>query len=242
MLSFADLGSMPHGPVLDLLLGSPIAVGRLRSLIGDLGGIFYTQVAFRTPAPVSKKSYDENNSMYKVGAEYHLDGQANDSGVRFPDPWTVMIGIALVDLQSDTMGNFTVFKGSHTSQYWGDYPAMKMSQTLPSFPDPTLVMLAAGDAILCHVLLAHRGGKNVSPRSRHDEPRQDTSISHTPLRTREMVFIRVQARDIEYFAQTRSQGVIQAPWCEYLPTVRIVASSNNLPEQVPVLSSNGDDT
>jgi hypothetical protein len=68
-----------------------------------------------TTTASNNNTINNNTSMknpdYHPGAEYHLDGNANAFGIRFPDPWTVLVGIALVDITTVDMGNFTVFPG-----------------------------------------------------------------------------------------------------------------------------------
>eukprot|EP01034_Spumella_vulgaris_P034579 gene34579-42655_t len=198
---------------------------RLRCMMGsEPSGIFYSQVAYRTPVKGSKKVKTKLPSLdYVPGAEYHLDGSANGQGTRFPDPWTVMIGIALVDIQTLDMGNFTVFPGSHTGRDWSRYPEEKVSKTLPTLGETVHVCLPAGGVVFAHVLLAHRGGKNEKQNPSEEEEEEgkdnipfslnldqkDTTSSgdgevpdyvarFIPSNTREMVFIRVQARGIDY--------------------------------------------
>lgn len=162
-----------HAPVLDVLLQSPALLAKCAAIMqAPLTGCFYNQVALRTPAPEEVKA---RVPEYAVGAEYHLDGQANSAGIRFPDPWSLLIGIALQDIDPG-MGEFTVFRGSHTCRDWSSYPVEKMAKTLPSLPNEHRIVMKAGDAVLCHALLAHRGGKNCT----------------TDGRTREMVFFRLQ--------------------------------------------------
>jgi hypothetical protein len=203
-----------NAQILDLLLKSPKILGRLNDLMDELCGIFYTQIAFRTPFPLNMKTKKENKqaSDYITGAEYHLDGQANASGDRFPDHWTVLVGIALVDILTIEKGNFTVFPTSHTSRDWSFYTEEKKTKTLPNLGEPLKICLHAGDAVLCHVLLAHRGGKNEL---KNDVRNEDEMIKNIPLNTREMIFIRVQASNIDYFSIERSINVLKNPWYEH---------------------------
>lgn len=178
----------------------------------EIGGIFYSQIAFRTPVPASLRQSDVPD--YLVGAEYHLDGQANASGERFPDHWTVLVGIALVDILTEDMGNFTVFPGAHIARDWKSYPNEKRSKTLPSFSELHKICMRQGDAVLCHVLLPHRGGKNtLEPIDRE----ADSVIRHIQTQTREMVFFRVKAKDINYTQKERSLRVLENPWHEHYP-------------------------
>ena len=66
--------------------------------------------------------------------------------------------------------------------------------------------------IFCHVLLPHRGGKNtLDPNSYEDDP----FVKNIPKMTREMVFIRVQGKDINYASVNRSISVLDNPWIDY---------------------------
>ena len=120
-------------PILALLQNSVALKQHIHAIVGDIGGVFYTQVAIRTPIvpaqssqkeaipqedvskPLSKTqlkkiqhrerfvkncSANTNCARYetmRIRLDYHIDGQANQTGSRFPDYWTVLIGIALND-------------------------------------------------------------------------------------------------------------------------------------------------
>lgn len=198
-------------PILNLLLKSPKIIGRIQYLTGRMSGIFYTQVAFRTPLPNSMRDSTINIDEYLPGQEYHIDGQANASGDRFPDHWTLLIGIALVDILTTDKGNFTVFPGSHTSRSWASYPFEKKTRTLPNLENPTKICLKAGDCVIVHVLVAHRGGKNILELTAE----RDGIVSNIQPNTREMVFIRVQCEGIDYRSPERSAMVLQDPWHEH---------------------------
>jgi hypothetical protein len=203
-LHFSSLNQpVEHAPILDIVLQSPRLLQSICALLkSPPGGIFYNQVAYRTPLPhnCSSKILD-----YTPGAEYHIDGQANAYGTRFPDPWSVLVGIALVDLDREDMGNFTIFPGAHYHN-WCHYPQEKRDKTLPDLGTPYRVCLKAGDAVFCHVLLPHRGGKNTVLKTEHIDreqalPTQDlqqwigidyTELSQIPRGTREMIFFRIQ--------------------------------------------------
>jgi hypothetical protein len=197
-----------HIPIVNLLVKSPIVIGKLVGLIGrEISSIFYSQIAYRTPVP--KKNRFE---YYTPGAEYHLDGQANSNGDRFPDHWTVQIGIALVDIKSKSMGNFTVFPGKHSSICWNNYCELKKSKMLPHFDNEERICLNAGDVIFCHVLLPHRGGKNIIDPTLYE---QDPFVKNIPKMTREMIFIRIRGKGIDYQSVERSLAVLENPWYEF---------------------------
>ena len=211
-LNLTDIATEPkeNAPILDLLLRSPKILARLRDMMPQIGGIFYSQIAFRTPVPASLKTTSAPD--YQIGAEYHLDGQANASGERFPDHWTVLLGIALVDINTENMGNFTVFPGSHIARDWSSYPEEKRSKTLPSFKEHHKICMNRGDAVFCHVLLPHRGGKNTLE---FTDREADSVVKNIQTQTREMVFFRIKAKDICYHDKARSLQVLQDPWNEH---------------------------
>ena len=99
----------------------------------------------------------------RPGTNYHIDGQSNAQGTRFPDYWTIEIGIALSDQTIPNCGNFTVWDGFHndSSVKWHNYPEQKKTNTLPDLGEPTQICLREGDVVFAHVLLPHRGGMNV---------------------------------------------------------------------------------
>lgn len=139
------------------------------------------------------------------------------------------MGIALADQLVTNAGNFTVFPGAHTSVNWGHYPDMKKNGELPGLGEPTQICLLAGEAIFAHVLLPHRGGRNVY---NHGMQRESYERA-VPWGTREMVFFRVKARGIDYSSPERSLRVLHDPWAEYqlaLPS-RFVDCRSDVDEQ-----------
>lgn len=229
-----DHGPVEHPAVLDLILQSPTLIRFIQTITKScIAGIFYSQVAFRTPLLSRKLTGDAQVPDYATGAEYHLDGQANASGTRFPDPWSVLVGIALVDITTEDKGNFTVFPGWHTGRDWSNYPEEKRTKTLPNLGTPTHICLKAGDAVLVHVLLPHRGGKNTvslhatstaSASSCTEDKCSDpiegsgSNLPHPwniPANTREMVFIRVRVAGVPYESPERGPALLRDPMCEF---------------------------
>lgn len=232
MTRFDDLECLPaeHAPILDLVLQSPQVVETLRGLMGCApAGIFYSQCGFRTPLALQPQG-GQVPLTYTVGAEYHIDGNCNAAGTRFPDPFTVIIGVALVDILTQEKGNFTVFPGAHTARDWSNYPHEKMTKSLPSFQETAHVCLAAGDVVFSHCLLPHRGGKNqLSPEEiaqRHTVPILDENgrnlIRHIPPGTREMVFFRIRGEGIAY-DEERNARVLLDPFAEHPEVMRLVS-------------------
>lgn len=238
-LTELETTAVEHVPVLDLLLQSPALLVKLEAIMGSKPcGIFYNQVAYRTPLVNPKPSVME----YSPGAEYHIDGQANGYGTRFPDPWSVLVGVALVDIDSLNMGNFTIFPGTHRSVNWSNYPSEKRSKTLPSLGEPYRVSLKAGCAVFAHVLLPHRGGKNIMTADRMEVNSIDyLGLPKIPKATREMVFFRVKASHMNYLDPLRNSKLINNPLSEHVHLLdRIVevakqCNNNEVPEEIEEL-------
>lgn len=80
-LCFDSLSApIEHGALLNLLTCSPKIMSKVRSLIGEPWGIFYTQIALRTPI-LKLKSPEHTDSLNSGRNDYHIDGQANDAGI-----------------------------------------------------------------------------------------------------------------------------------------------------------------
>ena len=211
-LTDADGQEVEHAPILNLLLKSPKIIGRIKCMIDrEISGFFYNQIAYRTPVDAKHRT-----EYYAPGAEYHIDGQANCSGERLPDHWTIQLGIALVDMTTKDMGNFTVFPGYHTKMKWDHYCEQKKTKTLPNLGEPDRIALKAGDVVFAHFLLPHRGGKNVVDNS---SMTRDPNIKNIPLGSRELIFIRVRGKGIDYNTPERAMNVINDPWYEFEPMI-----------------------
>ena len=245
-----------HAPVLDLLCAAPRLHGALHDLSAGDGrpiGSFYTQVAFRTPLPSSARA-DARGADDRPGTCYHLDGQANAAGERFPDHFSVLVGVALSDQCEPNVGNFTVFPGAHASHSWHTYPARKrradaklreqratkkrgrdqatlpgvvaekdetLDASLPNLGEPHQVCLAAGDAVIAHVMLPHRGGVNHGTRTRElvffrvQVCRVPISpVSHTSALLLIELSPRAQFSHVDYHSGQRAQALLDNPWAE----------------------------
>ena len=178
-----------HLPILDLLR-EPRLAAAIRCLAGaEAHAVSYTQVARRTPAP--RKARRKN----LPDTSYHIDGEANASGARFPDVFSLLVAVALTPHERPGMGNLTVFPQGHLRD-WRQYPDWKRDKALPDIGRPYEVPLAVGDAVLCHPLLPHRGGRNDSDASR------------------DLVFFRVQLAGIDYATPERAAALLADPWAE----------------------------
>ena len=91
-----------HLPILDLLR-EPRLAAAIRCLAGaEAHAVSYTQVARRTPAPRKARRRDLPDTSY------HIDGEANASGARFPDVFSLLVAVALTPHERPGMGNLTV--------------------------------------------------------------------------------------------------------------------------------------
>lgn len=181
-----------HGVILDLvspLLSTVHGLTRARPV-----GVFYTQLAYRTPT----------TKRIRLTA-YHIDGEANACGARFPDSFSLIIAVALSSQMQSGMGNFTVFPGAHRRD-WSDYPHLKRHRQLPDLGPPLEVLLDPGDAVLVHPLLPHRGGSNSSET------------------IRELAFFRIQVDGVLYDSSLRAESLLQDPFAELPRLLELVPS------------------
>lgn len=97
-----------------------------------------------------------------IGLNLHIDG-GKKQGV-----FNILLGVALTDVTSDTVGGFHVLPGSHEAfarafrrQYWGNVRLEILRRLLPG---ARLVVprLAAGDIVVAHSFLAHGTSPNIS--------------------------------------------------------------------------------
>ena len=126
-------------------------------------------------------------------------------------------------------GNFTVFPGAHTSTSWEKYPYMKKNNTLPNVGEPLQLQLFAGDVVFAHVLLPHRGGRNVY---RHGPPPCNYKRP-VPWGTREMVYFRLKAFGVDYESKERSNLILSDPWSEYPMIKSYILPENSLLQNQP---------
>ena len=75
-----------HAPLLALLL-EPVLAAAATQLFGgaDVAGVSYTQIARRSSVPAKRRGAKPLPST-----AYHIDGEANQSGARFPDCFSVL--------------------------------------------------------------------------------------------------------------------------------------------------------
>lgn len=107
-----------HTPIADLLCASQSIFDFVTQASQGRPpvGMFYTQVAYRTPVTVKTPPQRPDS--------YHLDGEANAIGSRFPDHFSLIVGIALSPQRRVGCGNFSVFPGAHLRD-WTAYADLK---------------------------------------------------------------------------------------------------------------------
>lgn len=106
-----------HAAIADLVCASQPIFDIVTALTGGRhpDRVFYTQVACRTPY--------KSRGKYRDGG-YHIDGEANVLGSRFPDHFSLIVGIALTPQLAPGGGNFTVYPGAHLRN-WASYADLK---------------------------------------------------------------------------------------------------------------------
>lgn len=84
---------------------------------------------------------------------------------------TLKIGVYLSDVPRTDCGNFTVLQGSHLrlAKHLKKHGWEVLKKGLPKIDlgKPKQIVGRAGDAILCHYMLAHEGEQNLSPDIRY---------------------------------------------------------------------------
>ncbi|KDO24285.1 hypothetical protein SPRG_09922 [Saprolegnia parasitica CBS 223.65] len=148
----------------NLFFGSSVAT-YVASLVGEIAPPQGAQIALRFP---------ELGPAYEPkGNEWHTDGMRQGKW----NPFSLLVGIALSDVQQPQSGNLIVFPKSHHALHgmlqeggvlagcattctsvdtvWGD-------GHLPDLGPPIQLLCSKGDVVLCHPKMAHRGGPNLS--------------------------------------------------------------------------------
>ena len=115
------------------------------------------------------------------GTQWHVDGMRQGKA----HPFSLLLGVALSDVRAPLAGNLCVFPGSHRRLQPLLLPDGRLRgyederfacagkgkpQSPPGLLDlgaPLQLRLRAGDAVLMHPSLAHRGAPNLSPHIRY---------------------------------------------------------------------------
>jgi len=157
----------------DIFNKSPIFFSAMNILLG-IGNVAPwsqgQQVALRFPQPL-ESGHDVPDVLPNQGTRYHIDGMANNK----PCPFSLLCGVALSDQTKPNMGNLHVFPGSHLHEGLHRYYLEKinddsqgeMDAEKPNLGESLQVLLAPGDVVIAHQLLAHRIGRNFSEHIRY---------------------------------------------------------------------------
>jgi ectoine hydroxylase-related dioxygenase (phytanoyl-CoA dioxygenase family) len=86
--------------------------------------------------------------------------------------YTLLVMVALSDVQQDDAGNFCVWPGTHRQyeQYFGEHDVRRMIRGAPrldALPTPVQIHAKIGDVVLAHYELLHAAAINVSPHPRY---------------------------------------------------------------------------
>lgn len=150
--------------ILDLLYGSGLW-GLAEELVATDGlqAVDKGQIALRFP------------TMAAPGAvRPHLDGMYSPTnGVPKGEilNYTMLVGVMLSDVTEAGRGNLTVWPGSHRQHgaYFAEHGPQALLDGMPPVDKapPVQLLGRAGDAVLCHYLLAHGVAPNVGPDIRY---------------------------------------------------------------------------
>lgn len=175
-----------HPDFLDLFYYSTL-VGLTDAIFGRgaLTPVSYAQIALRFPT-------DPDTPNHPL--EPHLDGVPSPhNGVPADtlDPFAALVGIYLQDVVAPWSGNFTVWPGSHLDHaaYFAAHGPGALLGGLPPIDrrPPKQMIGRAGDAFLCHYLLAHSAAANTSPDIRYAVFFRLRLVVHDTLGTQPMV-------------------------------------------------------
>ena len=118
----------------------------------------------------------------------HLDGifPSQTSGLEgVIKNFTGIFGVFLSDIPHPSMGNFTVWPGTHLlfEEYFREHGYQSLFQGLPPVSMPSAIQVTAqpGDAVLCHYQLAHGIAGNSSPFIRYVVFFRFSHIRHTTI-------------------------------------------------------------
>jgi len=159
------------GPNAANLLNQSTAFNAAKSLFGEnnfVKTVRYAQVALRFP----KKKEAMNPLKTKIFDffSWHIDGMEKVFGGE-NHPFTLLLGIALSDQTKPDCGNLRVYPGSHIKMQEPYKRAIAVQSPLDmkavDVGEPVQVLLAPGDIILAHQMLAHGVGINQSPNIRY---------------------------------------------------------------------------
>jgi hypothetical protein len=154
-------------PVITDLYNDTPAKALVESLVGvgKVQPVSSGQIALRFPiAPGSapKQPVPHLDGMYTA-----TNGVPKGRIMSF----TMLVGVALSDVNEPFAGNLTVWPGTHRlyESYFRQHGPEALLEGMPNvpLPDPVHVIAKVGDVILCHYELAHTAAPNASPHVRY---------------------------------------------------------------------------
>lgn len=155
------------------------------------------QIALRPP----QEGMDSRNMPeFTPGHQWHIDGMGQGKH----SPFTLLVGFTLSAVPEVNMGNFTLFPGSHkilqplVKEQVRQKSGLFSNENAEGKPDIGLgkqVIAQAGDVVMCHQKLAHRGGPNGSDGIRYQ------------------VYFRV--KHVDHEAYLDSGAVLEDLWLEF---------------------------
>jgi len=150
----------------DEVLHSPVLWAALNALLGLGHKSGDAQVALRFPQPPLRGDGVDDRKRY------HIDGINNKKSFC---PFSLLCGVALSDQSRPHSGNLHIFPGSHLNpdvHEWYktnrglEHPS-GAGANKPDLGESVQVLLAPGDVVLAHQLLAHSAGLNFSENIRY---------------------------------------------------------------------------
>ena len=160
-----------------------------------------------------RTSSDDGRSALREavpGTQWHVDGMAKGRH----SPFSLLVGVTLSDASTPNCGNLVVFPGSHrktlpllTSALRAGREALigGEGQPKPDMGPGRQLLASAGDVVVAHHKLAHRGGANAGSAIRYQ------------------VYFRL--RHVHHHEHVASGALLEDLWCEFDPSVRAMAEA-----------------
>lgn len=159
-----------HAPVLTDVFNRTAVRDLTKGLLGpgNVQPVEEVQIAARFPLAPGVEAPPIEGHLDATGTG--TNGAPTGSYLR---NFTVIAVVYLVDVPAPYCGNFTVWPGSHieSRNFFRRVGHEVLVEGDPDIEDltgkPVMLTGRAGDAFLCHHLIQHTGGPNLSPNVRH---------------------------------------------------------------------------
>lgn len=162
-------------------------------------------------------SVDIEKEKVLDGTQWYIEGFGEN---RQHSPFTLLIGIALTDINTSFQGNFCVFPGSHVILLEQYKHQAERNSTLfsenpknhqkPHLGEPVQLTLKAGDVFLCTQRLAHYYSPNIP---------NESSLNPTPTT---IVYFKISHVD----HQVLKDPALDSVWLEYQGASRYLDDPN----------------